>query len=400
MIMLRNTRRIVKFPQNNPASTEVYPVEVPGLPSMAITFNQCDYRLFNMERNNTQSIFSIENPNFETNIDVNSKPFIRNSLNFDYLHRIPNFKLTTKTLHYVLEIYYGYYDTENILSKCLDFENYQAASKIAFLDGHYSDSLGFQLTAFKKYLDKMYRDLSPISKDKDSEKNENDKKVDSNKVSMNKFELNIVNTSPAHMLSSSSSLDSIRQWDDLEHQGGCESPCEVTEMGDVKYSVSQYMQSMKNDSPPITSVSKLVSSNAIIEESLKQNLDLEFKDTNNTNDVVEIGSTLVEFYIKNTYASENHILMQNILLKCIEFWLSNSLPVPALEKVLLKNMDKYFYPLSILLFCKNFNNNLGEEIIKKDDDAKQQKSAGFLKQFSTKFCLQLCSMVLENSNKV
>ncbi|KRT80619.1 Regulator of chromosome condensation repeat containing protein, partial [Oryctes borbonicus] len=270
MIMLRNTRRIVKFPQNNQNNGEAYPVEVPGLPTMAITYNLSDHRLFNMQRNRTHSIFSIENPKFETNVDVNSKPFIRNSLNFDYLHRIPSFKLTSKTLHYALETYYGYYDAENVLSKCLDFENYQAASKIAFLDGHYSDSLGFQLAAFKKYMDKYHIDLSPSPKDKDSyEKNEEDSKKDSNKTSMNKFELNIVNNSPAHILSSSSSLDSIRQWDDLEHQGGCESPCEMAEIGDVKYSVSQYMQSMKNDSPPITSVSKIISSKTVLEDNTK-----------------------------------------------------------------------------------------------------------------------------------
>ncbi|KAI4462030.1 regulator of chromosome condensation [Holotrichia oblita] len=392
-------RRVVKFPQNN-QNGEAYPVEVPGLPTMAITFNSSDHRLFHLQRNRARSIFSIENINFETNIDINSKPFIRNSLNFDYLHRIPNFKLTSKTLHYVLETYYGYYDTENILSKCIDFENYQAASKIALLDGHYSDSLGFQLAAFKKYMDKFQLDLNAIPKYKDLyEKNEDDsKKVDSNKTSLGKFELNIINNSPAHILSSSSSLDSIRQWDDLEHQGGLESPCEMAEIGDVKYSVSQYMQSMKHDSPPITSVSKMISSNTVIEENPKEHLDIDFKD-NNLKDVVEMASKLIEFYIRNTYASENHILMQTILLKCIEFWLSNSLPVSSLEKVLLKNMDKYFYPLSILLFCKNFNNNLGEEIIKKEDETKQQKSTGFLKQFSTKFCLQLCSMVLENANK-
>ncbi|KAJ8961054.1 hypothetical protein NQ314_005984 [Rhamnusium bicolor] len=115
-------------------------------------------------------------------------------------------------------------------------------------------------------------------------------------------------------------------------------------------------------------------------------------------DVIDAASYLVEFYIKKIYVSENHILMQNILLKCIEFWLSNNLPVPVLENILLKNMDKYFYPLSILLFCKNFGNTLDDEIFKDDCDSKPT-SSGFLKEFSTKFCLQLCSMVLENVNK-
>ena len=54
-------------------------------------------------------------------------------------------------------------------------------------------------------------------------------------------------------------------------------------------------------------------------------------------EVLDKASFVVEFYIKKIYQSENHILMQNILLKCIEFWLTNNLPVIILENILLKN---------------------------------------------------------------
>lgn len=110
-----------------------------------------------------------------------------------------------------------------------------------------------------------------------------------------------------------------------------------------------------------------------------------------TKEAVDAASYIVQFYIEKIYTSENLILMQNVLMRCIEFWLANRLPVVVLENILLKNLDKYFYPLSILLFCKDFN----------DDDASpdDKPAKGFLKEFSTKFCLELCSMVLDNVNK-
>lgn len=110
-------------------------------------------------------------------------------------------------------------------------------------------------------------------------------------------------------------------------------------------------------------------------------------------EAVDAASYIVEFYIEKIYSSENLILMQNVLMRCIEFWLSSHLPVVVLESILLKNMDKYFYPLSILLFCKDFNEDDDDTL----PDVKPTK--GFLKEFSTKFCLELCSMVLDNVNK-
>lgn len=46
--------------------------------------------------------------------------------------------------------------------------------------------------------------------------------------------------------------------------------------------------------------------------------------------------------------------------------------------------------------CKNFLNDSDDQISKK---VKQKNSARFFKQFSTKFCLRLCLMVVETVNK-
>lgn len=321
----------------------------------------------------------------------------KKSQTFDFINETPFYKYGQKTLHYALETYFGYYDSDNIISKCGDVNNFQAISKIAMLDGHFGDSLSFQLKAFKNYLDKYTLEYNAkiITKPSfDAKHNDLNKHIELHSIKIN--DLNNEINSPVQMLSTSSSLDSIRQWgDDLEHQGGCESPCELSDIGDVRQSMTQYLLSINNPSNPISSVSKIISNEQNIVLNKRQPeieyhiIDVKMKELVNT------ASQIVEFYIKKTYAFENHILMQNILMICIDFWLTNNLPVFALEKILLKNMDKYFYPLSILLFCKNFTNNLNDELEKNDE----YKSVGFLKEFSTKFCLQLCSMVLENVSK-
>lgn len=397
VIIFKNTRRVIKFPTNFDGSSEHFPVEVPGLPTMAITFNPADHRLLFSRNYIPFAILQIEN---DDDFEQVTKPLSKNASPASLLQNIPKFRFGEKTLHYALETYHGFYDTENVLSKCLDLDNYQAASKIAMLDGHFGDSLGFQLLAFKKYMDSCNLDFDSIFVNKemyDIKEREQDFVDFVVKNIQDDYGHKTYINSPAHVLSSSSSLDSIRQWgDDLEHQGGCESPCEVSEMGDVRQNMTHYVQSLKTGDTAICSISqKLSGTDSGHNKNVELDDGLEIKDQE-TKDVINNASKLIEFYIRKIYASENHILMQNVLMKCIEFWLGSNLPVPILENVLLKNMDKYFYPLSILLFCKNFSGSLDDEIINKGN---QKDSVGFLKEFSTKFCLHLCSMVLENVNK-
>lgn len=393
ILLFKNTKRLIKFPNPNQGSANALPIEVPGLPSMAITFSPCDQKLLFSKNFTPYAIRSVENDIEKCKLEHDSS-----SSSFEHIYECPNFKFAMKTLHYVLETYYGLYDTDNVLGKCLEVYNYQAAAKIAMLDGHYGDSLGFQLMAFKKHIETLDLDLTTVY----PKKTPKDQSVVELIVRNIGEELNEKNlsynlNSPAHILSSSSSLDSIRQWDDPEHQGGLESPCDI---GDIKQNITQYVQSLtNNDSPPISSVSKMVSEidNAQIKMKNSEN-EIQIRDKT-TKEVIDAASYIVEFYIKKIYMSENHILMQNILLRCIEFWLNSNLPVPILEGILLKNLDKYFYPLSILLFCKNFGQDSDEDIIKEEKGIRATTSSGFLKEFSTKFCLQLCSMVLENVNK-
>lgn len=381
---------------------------------MAITFNPPSHNCLFNKHTCPYAVRTIENDILGYS-QINSKTFLKFSASLESIKETSTLKFGNKTLHYILETYLGYYDTESVLSRCLKTRNFQAASKIAILNDHYGDSLGFQLTAFENYIDTQNLDFTTFNECLKQNSNNisetNNTIIDSNKQmdfykSNTQSDLKHSNSGEKnYFLSGSSSLDSIQQWnDDMEDQGGRESPCNISEDCDIRQSMSYYLQSIKKDgSPTISSVSSFISQSPykILRHRMNDgaNIVMQIKDMK-TRKTVQLASCIVEFYIKQTYSSENHILMQNILLKCIEFWLLHNLPVPILENILLKNMDKYFYPLSILLFCKNFNNNLEDEIVEKDEEGQQQEPSGFLKEFSTKFCLQLCSMVLENVDKV
>lgn len=245
MIMFKNTKRVVKIPNSGQGTAENLPIEVPGLPSMAITFTANDQRLLFSKKHNPYAVLNVENENYPTEIPNGSVE--------ERIFHSPNIRIGPKTLHYVLETYKGFYDTDIVIGKCLDVQNYQAAAKISFLEGHYGDSLGFQLTSFKEYLES--------SNVKFTKENTVEIIVKSVQDELNEKNLTYSGSgkSSTKILSSSSSLDSIRQWgDDVEHQGGCESPCDF---GDVQKSVTQYVQSLKEEgenSPPVSSVSRML----------------------------------------------------------------------------------------------------------------------------------------------
>lgn len=378
MMMLKTTKRILKIPKGCQSITET-PREIQNIPAMHITYKQTDkFTYLNKQLPYLYPLSKVEN-----NI---IKPLENNKTLYNY---------GQKTLHYVLQTYFGFYDTEAILHKCVELKNYQAASKISYLDGHYSDSLGFQLNAFKNYMETSK--LNQIEKQYESIP----KKVENK---------NIVS-----VISTSCSLESIKQFNDesLESQGGCESLCEEginfePEIQDIsedkniynsdviRKTVSYYVNNLD---PQLIDSEINLDGLVIDEKKYEGKLTSENEFVVQNRDIIDEASKIVEFYCSRQHVTENPILMQNILIKCMQFWLGNDLPVDILEDILLRNMDKYFYPLSILLFCKNFNNNLGEGMVKDDESKKTLLSFEFLKRLSTKFCLQLCSMVLKNVNK-
>lgn len=385
MVMLKTTKRILKIPKSCQHVTD-YPKEVPNIPAMRITYKNYDkYPFINKNLSYLFPLRKIENVIAKVEVESESS-YMSRVLGFIHDQDVQTVAIFgQRTLHYVLQTYYGFYDTESILSKCVEYKNFQAASKISYLDGHFGDSLGFQLSSFKNYMD--------------SKGVEVEKKVEI------KIEKAMVRNSVS-VISTSCSLESIKQFnDESESQGGFESMCEeeisfLEDGGNVTAECLEMLDNLRLEDEEVEDeiIRKTVTNYV---ESIEGN-DQSFRINDNvevvSGGVVDLASKIVEFYCSRPQITENHILMQNILIKCMQFWLGNNLPVDVLETILLKNMERYFYPLSILLFCKNFNNNLGEGILK-DETKKTQKSFEFLKQLSTKFCLQLCSMVLQNVNK-
>ncbi|XP_050304400.1 uncharacterized protein LOC126741961 [Anthonomus grandis grandis] len=378
-IIFKGTRRSLKSQNVHPISNNL-PIEISVLPSMAFTFNQTNHKILLKNKYVPNEVLLVE--------DNDPQKFYREeklsrSKEFHHIYNVPNIKVGQRTIHFALQSFLELYDVENILKKSSDLNNYQVASKVSFLHGHFVDSLGFSIQAFKRHIGKLGIDLPSLFTCKDSyDVKEKDQGVDLIIKTIEK-EKSSSCSSPARILSSSSSLDSLRQFGE---EGGQESPCEF----DMRQNITNFVQSVRKGEAVLPKLNEnqkdLVVAKNCLQIKNKQ-----------AKEVLDLASQTVEFYIKKIYISENHILMQNILLKCIEFWLSHNLPVAVLENILLKNLDKYFYPLSILLFCKNFGDE--EVILEKEQDVVQLSSSGFLKEFSTKFCLHLCSMVLENANK-
>ncbi|KAF7273866.1 hypothetical protein GWI33_013444 [Rhynchophorus ferrugineus] len=386
VIMVKGTKRAFRTAYNHPISNNL-PIEISVLPGLRFTYNQINHKVLLSNKYWPYFLMEAEGNDMKKLLKV-KKVYKQD---FKNIYNVPDVNIGQKTLHHTIQAFLELYDVENVIKRSTDMDDYQTASKVSYLHGHFVDSLGFTVEAFKRHIAKMDVDLASLFTCKDSYdlkekdqgvelivkclKPESDKEKSSNC------------SSPARILSSSSSLDSLRQFGE---EGGLESPCE----SDIHQNIANYVQSVKKSDQNVPRLAE--SYKDLLAEKMAMERRIEIKNKK-AKEVLDLASHVVEFYIKKVYQSENHILMQNILLKSIEFWLYHNLPVLVLEDILLKNLDKYFYPLSILLFCKNFEEDM--EIKKNEDVRSPLNSSVFLKEFSTKFCLHLCSMVLENAEK-
>ncbi|KAJ9601762.1 hypothetical protein L9F63_000054, partial [Diploptera punctata] len=132
-----------------------------------------------------------------------------------------------------------------------------------------------------------------------------------------------------------------------------------------------------------------------VEERIVQQIDSvsksstnELSESSQCRDLVAQAAVIVEFYV-SVMEEDSHGMMSRLLQQGIEFWLSHSLPVDHLENLLLKHMSKFFYPLGLLLFCKDGSS--GEQEMEKE-----QTATSMLNHLSTRFSLQLCSNLLSH----
>ncbi|XP_063216868.1 uncharacterized protein LOC134527844 isoform X2 [Bacillus rossius redtenbacheri] len=106
-------------------------------------------------------------------------------------------------------------------------------------------------------------------------------------------------------------------------------------------------------------------------------------------DLMQQASVIVEYYV-SVMEEDSHAMMNKLLHKGIEFWLQHSLPMDSLENLLLKHMSKFFYPLGLLMFCQR------PGCRDRTDDDGDDRTSAVLASLSTKFSLQLCSVLLSH----
>ncbi|XP_024936810.1 uncharacterized protein LOC107263725 isoform X2 [Cephus cinctus] len=415
LVLLKSSRRIVRLPHAAHTAMDT-PSQVPNIPTPIITYQSYDIT----------PLAGLVRP-------------------LSVVEKVPS----ELTLHYVLEQFNGLYDSEKIMNKCLEMGNYQACSKLALLDRNFSEALSYQLKALNSSYLKPRENTSASKSELQEEQTDPNKDFANDESSLVKsmsqiklvkentelfdrhVEKNIVETLEeceamnTTKMSTSRSLDSFRILEQELHtfncQGGSEELCDDAKSEDISLDITE--DALDDDTEAnnsAVSISNVISGNddgatssnhdkdcknssEIVNTSgvMKKMEDLcsetairsVYKDHmgNQENYKVHEASSIVKFYM-NEIEEESHSMMCEVLRSALDFWIKYNLPMQHLENVLLEHMNKLFYPLGLLLFCQN---KLDENIDTNKKDG-EGKSLAMMNSLSTKFCLQVCSMLLRH----
>ncbi|XP_069977308.1 uncharacterized protein ca isoform X2 [Penaeus vannamei] len=100
---------------------------------------------------------------------------------------------------------------------------------------------------------------------------------------------------------------------------------------------------------------------------------------------------IIDHYLR-LQTEESQTGMRHVLQEGISLWLSHSLPLAQLEDLLLTHLPRTVYPLALLLFGDGAVTDSKEGA----EDATEDPAMKVLGQLSTKFCLNLCSSVINH----
>ncbi|CAG2056968.1 unnamed protein product [Timema podura] len=293
--MLKTTKRVIKLPHGSGNSNDV-PKEVPGIPSTTISFRTGNFENHDWEQGSDRAA-----PIFGTGGVCQSLCTIE----------FPCYG--PKTLHYVLEYFHGFYDSNYIIKKSLELENYQCAAKLATLDRRYHAAVTYQLKALA--LATFCPEIA-VAEPTSVEENVSNKSASDD--SMNS-DLKVKDNDTSSELSRDER--SITSTPDSEMH---------------TFSVQGGHEQMSDSNQGHSSVTRLGSA-PTSDSSVK------------LADLMAQASLIVEFYV-SMMEEDSHTMMSSLLQQGIEFWLEHSLPMDHLENVLRKHMAKFFYPLGLLLF--------------------------------------------------
>ncbi|XP_066588332.1 uncharacterized protein ca [Prorops nasuta] len=405
--IIRSTRRIIRLPQGSSSSVEV-PTQVPNIPAPIISYRSYD-------------IPSLVGSN---------KPF-------SLIEKSPG----ELTLHYVLEQFNGIYDSTKIMDKSTELKNYQACSKLAALQNNVADAFCFQLKAI--YTSRsissecarnvQLNDASPSNADLVKKNNDlNPESTDMSQQMMKNTELfnqqvekNLIESveDSAYKIqmkiSASKSLNSLQSLEQnlysFDCQGGpeqlCRDSCDDTSMitEDLKIEDTDFEDSTNWDESIVTNFNPKLfpkddssnSSDSLNIESNKKSVKQTDNNENITNDnkngsnakknnIMNEVVKMLKHYL-NEVENDTDEVKCKILYSAIEFWLEHCLPIQSLENVFIEHIEAIYYSLGLILFCKNSETSS----VDTNKNNEKTKNLKIVDVFSLKFCLKVCSMIMQ-----
>ncbi|KAK2577382.1 hypothetical protein KPH14_003497 [Odynerus spinipes] len=362
-------------------------------------------------------------------------------------------------LHYVFEHFNGLYDSTKIMEKCIELENYQACSNVAALQHNFSDAFSYQLKALNTMNFQPSAKSSTLGNSDTeivfnkqtgsdtSSLTEKSKLVTHNlkkntELFNKQVEKNLIESVEDYAaknkmkIPASKSLNSLQTLEEglytFDCQGGSEELCKEPKSEDISLDITEDALSsdlittdseqwadviFENNLPVEYEKADIVDMSPIVESSQKsvdevtndnnKNITNEDKiEPNNTkscikemkhfqkNNLANEAIKVLKFYLHEV-ENETDTVKCNILQSALEFWIEHNLSIQSLENIFLEHIHAIFYPLGLLLFCQETIEMYSDE--NKNDERARCKNARDL--FSSKFCLQICSMLLQHINE-
>ncbi|XP_043498025.1 uncharacterized protein LOC122521394 isoform X1 [Polistes fuscatus] len=357
------------------------------------------------------------------------------------------------TLHYVLEHFNGLYDSTKIMEKCIELENYQACSNVAALQHNFSDAFSYQLKA----LSAMNFQLKSVMVENPDEAIMLDKQNTSDISSLTEklhpincnlkrntelfnkqVEKNLIESVEDYAaknkmkIPSSKSLNSLQTLEEglyaFDCQGGSEELCKEPKCEDIPLDITEHVFDSDTVTPdpekwiehdifennlsieygkanivdisskPIGVITnndnKMTMNEDKIDKNYKKSINVKESRHFQKNNLVNEAIKVLKFYLHEV-ENEADVVKCNILQNTLEFWIQHDLSFQSLENIFFENIHTIFYPLGLLLFCQETMEMYSDE--NKNDE--KSTSMNMTDLFSSKFCLQICSMLLQHINE-
>ncbi|XP_076290430.1 RCC1 and BTB domain containing protein claret [Lasioglossum baleicum] len=344
------------------------------------------------------------------------------------------------TLHYALEYFCGLYDSSRIMDKSIELGNYQACSKIAMLQHNLSDALSYQLKILHalslqpcsrskscdSICDRSENRTEESSDTKKRQSSSSNRNVRKNTELFNKqVEKNLIDSvedcaaKNKMKIPASKSLNSLQLLQQelytFDCQGGSEELCremkcdkaplgifEDTYDSDVGSDSQEWMEdiisqeekptgSMGDSSLPTTPVKEIIDRDETCRMSRKENYHDRKTSRSRQDNVTNEAVKVVKFFLSEM-ENETDTMKCKLLQDILDFWIEHDLPIHCIETTFLDRIESIFYPLGLLLFCQE----VMEKYLDTNKNDTEVKSFTAMNYFSSKFCLQVCSLLLHH----